>query len=119
MKSKIAILFLFGSLLFMSGCGIHSGYVGHQIETQVVLQRNNFRIVKNVEGSASATYILGIGGLAKKTLAGNAMAKLREAAGLTGSQALVNVTTNTKVANFGVFVRITVTVTGDVVEFTE
>ena len=109
-------MFMFAATGF-SACGFHQGYIGHQIQTNVELSEANFEYVKAVEGSASATYVFGIGGLGKKTLIGNAKAEMMKKAGLEGSQAVINVSTDLKVSNYVVFVQYKATVSGDVVQF--
>ena len=58
-------------------------------QTQVVLQSNNFKVLRKVEGSAAATYVFGIGGLLKKGLVSAARKEMYESAHLTGSQIII------------------------------
>ena len=111
---------LFATML--TGCGV-SAYLTSNVNnntTNVVLQENNFHIVKTVEAEASQTYICGIGGLSPKALKSNAIAELTEKANLSGSQALVNVTIKEDVQAIYVFwVKRTVRASGTVIEFDE
>jgi hypothetical protein len=89
--------------------------------TQVVLSSNNFKIIKRVQGSATATYILGIGGLMKKGLVASARTKMYDEAALSGSQIIISEHTEWKTSNLIPYVwgSATVTTSGYVVEFTD
>ena len=124
MKTIILACILFISL---SGCGVYqSSFAGaHRISntfqnvTNVNLQSANFSVLKHVEGSATATYILGFGGLSKYTLIDLARKEMLKNAGLEGgSKAIANMITETHIAQiFPFYLRKTVTVSGMVVEF--
>ncbi len=90
-------------------------------QTQVQIQSNNFKVVKRVEGSAAATYIFGIGGLAKKGLVSSARKEMYEKANLTGSQIIISEHTEWKASNLIPYVwgRFVVTSSGYVIEFTD
>ena len=60
-------------------------------QTQVVLDKANFKIVGTVEGVAKATYFLGINDLSDESLKGNAIADMYKHAKLKGAQTIVNV----------------------------
>ena len=60
-------------------------------QTQVVLDKANFKIVGTVEGVAKATYFLGISDLSDESLKGNAIADMYKHAKLKGAQTIVNV----------------------------
>ncbi len=117
------ILKLWGAALVLavavSGCGMSSYLTSNQNQnsTTVILSDNNYSVVGNVEASVSSTYIFGIGGLGKKALYGNAMSKLSEYANLTGSQALINISTKTHVQSLLIWSRYTVVTRGTVIEF--
>lgn len=99
----------FASVLFavvvLSGCGITQNLTtnGNVTQTNVELASNNYRIVKQVQGSAQATYVLGIGGLSRRALADNSYANMVKQAGLKGSQAIINITTEQKIQFYVVF----------------
>ena len=71
-----------------------------------------------MSASASTTYVLGIGGLSRKALKQNAVADMMNKAELVGSQEVINITTkvSTRVIT-PLFVRVTVTAYGTVVQF--
>lgn len=106
--------------LLLSSCGTaYYGTFNHNLhQTDVVLSQNNYRIVKEVEGEASATYIFGIGGLSKKALRGNASADMRANANLTGAQAIINESVTESVKMIGpIFMKRTIVSKGTVIEF--
>ena len=90
---KVVIAVVAASLLVAS-CGLSTNYTQNLNlnQTEVVLSKANFHIVKQVSGQASATYWFGIGGISQKALQGNAVAEMIKNANLTGSQAIINVT---------------------------
>jgi hypothetical protein len=89
-------------------------------QTQVVLESNNFKVIKRVEGSAAATYIFGIGGLSKKGLVASARTELYNNASLQGSQAIIGEHTEYKTSNIIPYLwgRAIATTSGYVIEFT-
>jgi hypothetical protein len=88
-------------------------------ETKVVLQSNNFKIIRRAEGFASATLILGVGGLNKKGLVASARKDMYDNAKLEGSQIIICEQTEFKVSNYIIAEQATVAVSGYVVEFTK
>lgn len=119
---KNALIILIGTIvLMMSSCGVHNGltYNSNGHNTEVQLSKNNFKVVKSIQGKATATYILGIGGLNKKALIANARAEMLKDAGLEGSsKAVINETVELQVSNYVLYVQYNVTVSAHVVEFT-
>lgn len=108
--------------LMLSGCasfqGLTKNYNGHNTEVQ--LNRKNFKIVQKVEGSAQATYILGIGGLGKKALIARATEKMLADANLIGSsRAVINETVEIKNSFFLIATTTQINVSAYVIEFTE
>ena len=109
------------AVLLLSGCGINQSLTmnSNLNQTNVVLSQKNFHVVKTVTAEVSATYIFGIGGLSKQALQENAVAELTKKAGLTGSQALVNVTVHNSGKMFAVYNKITYHAEATVIEFDE
>ena len=93
-KILVKVVIAVAAVIMFASCGVSSHITANANlnQTNVVLSQKNFHIVKTVEAEVSATYIFGIGGFSQKALKDNAVAKLTENAGLTGSQALVNIT---------------------------
>ena len=86
--------------------------------TNVELTHANYRVVKNVEGFASASYILAIGGLSRKAVRDNAIADMMRKANMTGSQAIVNVHVKNHFATvLGFYTRVSCSATAQVIEF--
>ncbi len=115
---------LFASLVFcflLTSCGFSREAVSNvnQQETTVVLSQANYEIVKSVEGECSQTYVLGFGGLSKKSLRESAMSQMVKNANLTGSQAIVNTNVSYKTQHYIVVHKIKATATGTVIEFKE
>lgn len=111
------------SMVLFSGCGISSGLYNqfsvHCANTNVVLQKNNFKVVGSVSGESSATYIVGIG-LNKETLVAKAKQSMIDNAKLDGtSKAIINVTVEEHVTFILVYVERKIKVHGTVIEFTE
>lgn len=107
----------------LSGCGINSGimnqYSVNGANTNVVLQKKNFKVVETVSGEASDTYLFLIGGN-KKNLVAKAKQNMIENAKLTGtSKAIINVTLEEHNKFVFVYFKRTITVHGTVIEFTE
>ena len=89
--SLLAVLVI--TALLFTGCGINQHPVqNYPAVTEVQLNKNNFRIVGEVYGYSRQVYVFGIGGLSKKSLEKNAIMDMYEKANLTGSQAIVNIT---------------------------
>jgi len=112
---------MFVSVSLFSGCASHSAYTGNlnTHQTNVELSSNNFKVVNEVSGSATATYVFGIGGLSKKSLVQVARQEMLSKADLVGgSKALVNETLDTKTSFFFLFWKKKVNTSAHVVEFT-
>jgi hypothetical protein len=112
-------LFLAASL---SSCGIGTTLVTNhnQNATEVHLSSNNFKVIDQVSGSSEASYVLAIGGMKKRQLYENAYSMmLKKANLLNGSKAIINVMKEEHFSGFApFFVRRTITVSAQVVEFT-
>ena len=122
MKSIKSIVIAICTALLVTSCGLSSNMTSNANlnQTNVVLTKNNFKVVKSVEAETAQTYVFGIGGISKNALKANAIADLTKNAGLTGSQALVNITVRESVATiFGIYTKYIINAEGTVVEFTE
>jgi len=121
MRKFKSLLFFAAVLVFVSGCGVHNALVTNTNNnvTNVELSSDNYRVIQKVSGEATATYVLGIGGLSKKTLVENAKSKMFQEADMEGkARAIVNIVTETYYKTFlGFYTERTVTVSGYVVEF--
>ncbi|QHT66195.1 hypothetical protein GXP67_05695 [Rhodocytophaga rosea] len=119
-------IFIYSGLLWLaavlSSCGIgHALVTNHnQNATEVHLGGNNFKVIDQVSGSSEVSYVLAMGGMNKRQLYQNAYATMMKKANLlSGSKAIINVTTEEHLGGFApFFVRRTITVSAQVVEFT-
>ena len=120
---KIYVYFTFLVLTaFLNSCGIgHALVTNHnQNATEVHLSENNFKVVDQISASSETSYVLAIGGVNKRQLYENAYsAMMKKANLLNGSKAIINVMTEEHISGFApFFVRRTITVSAQVVEFT-
>jgi len=84
------------------------------------LSKKNFKVIKSVSGEASANYVLGIGGLSKKAQIAEARVKMLQQADLyRGAKAIVNKTVEIKGSYFPFVGKKLVTVSAQVIEFTQ
>lgn len=119
MKKLLGCLAMAIMALMLTGCGI-SSHVSSNVNnnvTNVVLQDNNYDVVKSVESEVSQSYVFGIGGLSAKALRNNAVSELTKKANLQGSQALINVTVHEDYKFAFIWAKRTVRASGTVVEF--
>lgn len=123
MKTIKIIAIVFMASILMTSCGIHSATVSNTNNnvTHVELSRNNFKVIDRVSGTATATYIFGIGGLSNKALIEKAKANMLEKANIIGgSKAVINLTVESHMSLIYIYyIQKTVTVSGHVVEFTD
>lgn len=121
MIQKTTVVALLGAM-FLASCAGHHGLTSNvnSHSTEVVLSKKNFKVVKSVSGEANVTYILGIGGLSKKALIAEARAQMLKQADLEGrAKAIINETVDVKVSGFPFVGKKLVTVSAQVIEFTE
>ncbi|NRD19834.1 hypothetical protein HNV08_07210 [Winogradskyella eckloniae] len=117
---RLSMLLIVVSMCFTS-CAAHYGLPQNynQNTTEVVLTENNFKVVNIAKGEASATYIFGIGGLAKNGLVAEAKAKMLKSAGMEGaSRTVINELVEVKTSGFLFFFnKYKVIVSGQIIEF--
>jgi hypothetical protein len=122
MKNIMVYSMLLLLTTFLGSCGIGTALVTNhnQNATEVHLKENNFKVIDQVSGSSEASYVLAIGGMTKRQLYANAYsAMMKKANVLNGPKAIINVTTEEYFSGFApFFVRRTITVSAQVVEFT-
>ncbi len=111
-----------GVALLLNSCGMNYAAMlnENQHSTQVQLSSNNFRVVDRIHGNAGVPYILGFGGMNRSQLYEQAYSAMLEKAALKdASRAIVNVVTEEHVGGVPPFYfKRTVTVSGNVIEFT-
>jgi len=117
------VTFLLISITFLfSGCAMHSGLTTNlnNHTTEVVLSKNNFKVIASVQGESYATYVFGIGGLTKKAMVAEARVNMLSKANMIGSsKAIINETVEIKCSLFPIVRRYRVIVSGNIIEFTE
>lgn len=74
--------------LLTTSCGISRQATDNRnvTQTEVVLSRNNYKVVGMVNGEAKQNYWFGIGGLSKKSLGESAMSEMYKNANLKGNR---------------------------------
>lgn len=122
MKKPSFYLALIMLCTLLHSCGISTSLVSNhnQNATEVHLGTNNFKVIDQVSGISEVSYVLGIGGINKRQLYENAYSKMMKNANLiNSSKAVINVTTEEHFSGFAPFyVKRTITVSANVVEFT-
>ena len=121
MKAIKLFLCCLVAVLFASCAGLNTTPYSHNMpETKLILKEANYKIVGQVEGEWSASYVLGIGGLSKKSLTTNAISEMYKNAQLKGNQQIINVTTTTSVEAWAIFyVKYRTIAHGYIIEFEE
>lgn len=120
MKKSILTSVALAATLMLSSCGVSMTTSNNLTETKVVLSQKNFKVLGQAYGESRAKYIFGIGGMRKSTLRANAIDEMSRNAQLTGAQTLTNVTTHLSVKMVTpIYVEVTCSATGNIVEFTE
>ena len=122
MKKILPLAFAAACALSLTSCGISQDLASNQNQNQtsVVLSQNNFRIVGQSSASVKGVYVFGFGNLRKKALEKNAIDEMIRKANLTGSQAVTNITVKRGIKMITpIYVEVTMTATGNIVEFTK
>lgn len=99
--------------LLTSSCAFHAG----MMTGNASISDNNFRVVKIIDGQASTTHILGIGGLSKSALVLEAKRDMLKNYPLMKGQAIANVTVDFKRTYILLYMTTEVTVSADVIDF--
>jgi hypothetical protein len=118
MKLFIYSYLLLTFLSLLSGCISLSK--GEIIQSNISNNKENFKIVKNISGTATATYILGIGGNLKNGLINDAKKNMYSSYVIKPNQNITNITTDIKKTYFFIpiiYMTETAIVSADVIEF--
>ncbi len=122
MKKIITYTFMVLFSTLLSSCGIGYSFVANhnQNATEVHLSGNNFKVTDRVSGSSEVYYVFAIGGMSRKQMYENAYATMMKKANLlNSSKAIINLMTEEHFSGFAPFyVKRTITVSAQVVEFT-
>lgn len=112
-----------GVAMLLSSCGVNYALVSnHNLNTtHVQLASNNFKVLEKVSGSSDVIYVLGFGCMNKKRLYENAYSAMMSKANLTGgAKAITNAVTEEHLGGVPPFYfKRTITVSGNVIEFTK
>ena len=123
MKKFLTICAFVVVVLSFTGCIGFSSLTAtnHNLtQTQVVLSENNFQIVGQAYGEATATYICGFCAVSKKALRNNAINEMTKNANLTGAQTLTNVTVSSSIHMITpLWMQVTYSATANIVQFTK
>ncbi|MBO5759895.1 MAG: hypothetical protein J6R31_07650 [Rikenellaceae bacterium] len=121
MKKSIKLLFVAGLFMALTGCGTQQNTLASISNSpDVILRENNFKVVGTVQASSSVSYVFGIGGLSRRAIRENAIAKMMKNAELQGAQTIINITERVSVAGVPpLFTKFTVTTSGTIIEFTD
>ena len=107
-------------LLTSCAASVHHTTNHNVTQTNVELSQKNYRVVGTAQGSARISRVFGIGGISKRAIRDNAYNEMVKNANLTGSQAIINTTVETKHRGVPPFyMRSVVTSYGQIIEFTE
>ncbi len=120
MKRTITIFSILTLAAIICGCGSTIGMYPSIAETQTQLNQSNYKVIQTgVTGSASAWYFLNVIPLGDSELYKRAMNDIRMKVS-TGSRSysFVNVTQDVSLVTYFIVSKSTVTITADVVEFT-
>lgn len=92
----------------------------NQIQTSVVLNQKNYKVIGTVTGESKQNYVLGIGGLSKKSLRESAMSEMLKKADLKGNaRAIINTNVQYKGQFYLLWGKRKAIATGTIIEFTE
>lgn len=127
MRKSISKLLLAGvvalTMAAMTSCGFSREATSNNnlVQTEVILQKANYKVIGTISATSSQTYILGFGGLSKKSLGQSAMSDLYKQADMLGkSRAVINVNVSYKNAYYTpLVIKSKAIATGTVIEFTE
>lgn len=110
------------ALLCTTGCNLSNEATSNanNLETSVVLNQNNYKVIGQVSGQSKQVYILGIGGMSKKSMAESARAEMMKNADLKGgARAIINTNISYKEFFFIVGCSRKAIATGTIIEFTK
>lgn len=115
---KIILKFTFAAIVAISLSSCSAGHSGYMSDSSALGAANFSYVKNNIKGESTATYILGIGGLAKSTLVDDAKQKMLSENPIKDNQTLTNLTVNFKNSYYlGIYWTSKCIVTADVVEF--
>jgi hypothetical protein len=119
---KLILMLSIAATAFLSSCGVNYAMITNHNQTisQVQLTSNNFKVVDRVSASSEVKYIVAIGGIKKRQLYEKAYSEMLTKANLlNSSKAIINVLSEEHYSFVTPFyIKRTVTVSANVIEFT-
>lgn len=119
---KFSFLIVVLTISLLSGCIGVSELAYQSIDTNLNSRDYDYQIIRDVTGTASATYVLGIGGMSldARKLFNNSHKDMMQKAQLKENQRIINIISEEKVRVWlGVVCKHTIYTTGTVIEFTK
>ena len=116
---KVLLFFAVVVTMMLSSCGFTHNAISNenQNQTSVVLSQANYQVVGTAVGESSQTYVLGIGGLSKKSLEQAAVSEMYKNANIKGSQAIINTNVYFRTECFVFWTNVKAYAQGTVIEF--
>jgi uncharacterized protein YbjQ (UPF0145 family) len=107
--------------LLTTSCGVSRESTNNRnvSQTEVILSKNNYKVIGKTSGTSVQNYWFGIGGLSKKSLGESAMSEMYKNANLKGSQAIINVNVTYKNKFIVIHSQSTAIATGTIIEFVD
>jgi uncharacterized protein YbjQ (UPF0145 family) len=119
---KIVVLFAAIICILLSSCGMSREATSNSnlLQTQVVLEKKNYKVIGTVTGESHQNYWFGLGGMSKKSMTESAMSDMMKKADLMGgSRAIINVNVQYKSKMILIYNQMSAIATGTIIEFTE
>lgn len=120
MKLKSVILTLLFTSVLLTSCGVSRQASSNLnvAQTQVVLSKNNYRVIGTVSGKSTQGYFVCFGGLSTKSCEQSAVNDMYNNADLLGSsRAVINTSVVYKLKSYLVYNEVTCIATGTLIEF--
>lgn len=116
---KVLLFFAVVVTMVLSSCGFTQNAITNenQNQTSVVLSQANYQVVGTVTGESTQTYVLGIGGLSKKSMEQAAVSDMYKNANLKGSQAIINANVHFRIESYVFWTNVKACAQGTVIEF--
>ena len=118
---QLLLLFTAVLCLLLSSCGMSREATSNSnlLQTQVVLEKKNYKVIGTVTGTSTQNYWFGIGGMSKKSMTESAMSDMMKKADLMGgSRAIINVNVQYKSKMVLIYNQMSAIATGTIIEFT-
>lgn len=123
MKMKKTVLIcMIATVAMLSSCAVSREATTNQnqIQTSVVLNQKNYKVIGTVSGESKQQYVLGIGGLSKKSLRESAMSEMLKKADIKGeARAIINANVQYKNQSYILWGKRKAIATGTIIEFTK